>query len=68
MFSLRLRWPGMNENVEHFVEANKYVEYHILEAHRLGMDSNVLRTIAERAFSDIAEMWATRGAVKDEAR
>ncbi len=68
IFTLRLRWPGKGGDVEHFVEANKFVEYHILNAHQMGMDADALRTSAERAFSDIAAKWAETGMTADEGR
>lgn len=68
MFTLRLRWLGGGRDVEHFVEANKFVEYHILRAHQMGMDSDALRTSAERAFSDTAAKWASIKVTADEVR
>lgn len=68
MFMLRVRWPAGGRDVEHFVEANKFVEYHILKAHQMGMDANALRTSAERAFSDIAAKWAATRVSDDKAR
>jgi len=64
MFTLRLRWPGPAGHIEHLVEANRYVEFQLLEAQQFGIEICGLRKIAERAFNDVANARSPEGSVE----